>query len=381
MRKLIWVCSCVLLLAYVATYFRTAAFDYQLTHKTWIQVATADGCARLVVVSGDPSASSTAHIVIERDKNSWRHDASAAQWSRVPPWEGPVDTLGTIVLNYQFKAPLAPVLVPLAFMLAIWVMERWGASLGLVWAELWTTPQFGRGAFGIVRRVLLAVSIVFAFGAALLWAASHVDPLPRLCYLGDHVAFVTGEDDFDVSVLFKPSGAGPNAPDKSFAEIIDERIDELGRPKKYCSVQVTRERIAFRYYTADVTSGSVVMPVWHELAVFEFGQDRVELPYVASPLPMTEFGGPVGTTVISTSSATAGLERTVILPLWSLVTLFGPWPLWCFLRGPVRRARRRAAGCCPPCGYNLTGLIDPRCPECGTAFDPESVGWAGKPAC
>ncbi len=27
-------------------------------------------------------------------------------------------------------------------------------------------------------------------------------------------------------------------------------------------------------------------------------------------------------------------------------------------------------GFCSKCGYNLTGLRDPRCPECGTPFDP-----------
>ncbi len=29
---------------------------------------------------------------------------------------------------------------------------------------------------------------------------------------------------------------------------------------------------------------------------------------------------------------------------------------------------------CPTCGYNLTGLADNRCPECGKAFDPRQVG-------
>jgi hypothetical protein len=28
---------------------------------------------------------------------------------------------------------------------------------------------------------------------------------------------------------------------------------------------------------------------------------------------------------------------------------------------------------CPKCGYNLFGLAEQRCPECGTAFDPESL--------
>jgi hypothetical protein len=28
---------------------------------------------------------------------------------------------------------------------------------------------------------------------------------------------------------------------------------------------------------------------------------------------------------------------------------------------------------CPHCGYCLTGLPEPRCPECGLAFDPEQL--------
>ncbi len=42
---------------------------------------------------------------------------------------------------------------------------------------------------------------------------------------------------------------------------------------------------------------------------------------------------------------------------------------WC---GPLRRARRRIAGRCTDCAYNLTGLPEPRCPECGTRASAES---------
>jgi hypothetical protein len=37
------------------------------------------------------------------------------------------------------------------------------------------------------------------------------------------------------------------------------------------------------------------------------------------------------------------------------------------------RSRGLTPGSCKECGYNLFGLPEPRCPECGTAFDMEEV--------
>ena len=51
--------------------------------------------------------------------------------------------------------------------------------------------------------------------------------------------------------------------------------------------------------------------------------------------------------------------------LWAVAVLFGAYPALAFIRGPVRRWRRRKRGLCIHCGYNLTGLTEPRCPECG----------------
>ena len=55
----------------------------------------------------------------------------------------------------------------------------------------------------------------------------------------------------------------------------------------------------------------------------------------------------------------------LIIPLWIPMILVGmpcavAW--W-------RVLRRFAPGHCSKCGYNLTGLPDPRCPECGTGFE------------
>ena len=55
----------------------------------------------------------------------------------------------------------------------------------------------------------------------------------------------------------------------------------------------------------------------------------------------------------------------LIIPLWIPMILVGmpcavAW--W-------RALRRFAPGHCAKCGYNLTGLPEPRCPECGTGFE------------
>ena len=52
-------------------------------------------------------------------------------------------------------------------------------------------------------------------------------------------------------------------------------------------------------------------------------------------------------------------------PLWFPLIFFGAYPTLAFIRGPLRRYRRRKRGLCVKCGYNLTGLTEPRCPECG----------------
>lgn len=58
-------------------------------------------------------------------------------------------------------------------------------------------------------------------------------------------------------------------------------------------------------------------------------------------------------------------------PFWAVATLLFIWPFIAFLRGPVRRWRRRRAGRCPACGYSLRGLDARRCPECGLPFSAE----------
>ena len=45
-----------------------------------------------------------------------------------------------------------------------------------------------------------------------------------------------------------------------------------------------------------------------------------------------------------------------------------------FVRKTSLHRKRRERNKCETCGYNLTGLTEPRCPECGSAFRTREVG-------
>jgi hypothetical protein len=62
----------------------------------------------------------------------------------------------------------------------------------------------------------------------------------------------------------------------------------------------------------------------------------------------------------------SGLDWDVMVPAWSFLLLWlVPMAAWRDLnRARLAQARRRAAGLCPACGYDLRASKD-RCPECG----------------
>ena len=62
-------------------------------------------------------------------------------------------------------------------------------------------------------------------------------------------------------------------------------------------------------------------------------------------------------------------SRRIEIAVWLLWPLFGAWPVWAFVHGPYTRWHRRKHGCCLHCGYDLTGLTKPRCPECGNGVE------------
>ncbi len=61
-----------------------------------------------------------------------------------------------------------------------------------------------------------------------------------------------------------------------------------------------------------------------------------------------------------------GSHAWLAFPVWALLALLVAYPAEAFIRGPLRRYRRRKRGLCPTCEYDLRGSPE-RCPECGNA--------------
>lgn len=54
------------------------------------------------------------------------------------------------------------------------------------------------------------------------------------------------------------------------------------------------------------------------------------------------------------------------ITIWSLLA----YPFFALMLRGNEKSRDDMMNVCKKCGYNLRGLRDPRCPECGTPFDP-----------
>ena len=85
---------------------------------------------------------------------------------------------------------------------------------------------------------------------------------------------------------------------------------------------------------------------------------------------------PFGLRLILTSFAETSSNRGTVWTTHSLhvsyrllVVVFAAYPTIAFIRGPLRRWRRRRKGLCLKCGYDLTGNVSGICPECGMAVE------------
>jgi len=367
MRKLFWIFWSLLLLAFAGSHFRSAAVEYQLTRTIWLQAATGGGGVRLVVLCGDPSATRMSGTVIGRDKDTWRYGLGIGSFGYAV-YHATADLEGTPVDTYRFDFPLLPVLLTLlGLAIAVWALKRWGAPAGLIWEEC-RRKRKGNRLVGVLRTGLLCFLSVLTAITAFLWIAGHVGLPPAWSYLGENFAFATAKPYIGYTFQF-PGDSGLTAMQK-IDQIVSEHEARLERPQHHVSVEVMAGQFAFRYFKADAPARSTSARTQFGFGGFEFLEEGIAAPTVEMLIPPRWF---------ASRGVTLGLERTVMIPAWALLVVLAVWPLWCFLRGPLQHARRRSMGCCIHCGYSLTGLIQPRCPECGKVVDLDGVIPAFRP--
>ena len=87
---------------------------------------------------------------------------------------------------------------------------------------------------------------------------------------------------------------------------------------------------------------------------FRYRDQRVQLPFYTD-------AGPNG--------MRPARIRRVHLPGWVPALAFAAYPVFAFIRGPLRRWRRRRRGLCVNCAYDLTGNVSGVCSECGTKIE------------
>jgi hypothetical protein len=78
-----------------------------------------------------------------------------------------------------------------------------------------------------------------------------------------------------------------------------------------------------------------------------------------------------------------GRWSAIYAPIWVWLLVLWAYPLGKLVLALRARLlvpwRRRRHGLCVRCGYSLRGLPEPRCPECGTPFDPKLRNTGGAP--
>ena len=116
-----------------------------------------------------------------------------------------------------------------------------------------------------------------------------------------------------------------------------------------------------------ITSTRTILFLCHggTLRISHWRESTVSAPTKSVEKSFLGFGFKVS--IRDTPQGRSSRMHRFILPMWFTSLLLVAYPIVALVR-EIRRRRRRRRGFCRKCGYNLTGLSEPRCPECGTPF-------------
>ncbi len=216
----------------------------------------------------------------------------------------------------------------------------------------------------MIRKTVIVTCLLAATAVAGLWANSYrvhvkdVPAVPHPAELEQDPGCARSRDTYDAQ-LIDPAGV--------------VRISQTGShlhqafgPYRSIHVDSFLGRLVFTYSSEAVLRlpPNPVKERRHELGAFAYRHWR-ETPgewswsSTTSPYPSpVRLVGPMTVT-----------GHRIRMPYWFFVVLLACYPAVALFRGPVKAFARRRNGFCGRCGYDLSGLPDATCPECGLGFD------------
>jgi hypothetical protein len=187
-------------------------------------------------------------------------------------------------------------------------------------------------------RLLAIFTALLSLAVAILWADSYRDRFP--------IPLSHPEKDYPKWLVRHVYGYPP--PPALIGMDVSHSFGDPSNIRLHtCEGRVTIHCIS------SVFAGKTFAPiVW---SWGDFAYKRHDWRYLAGATPLPGSGPPLLYDGFEVSS-----------PIWALFILCAAYPTIYFIRGPLRRRKRRRRGQCLECGYDLRGSGG-QCPECGAA--------------
>ncbi len=341
------------------SYVRPLITAFPLSHNTQYRLTVADGNLRLVWLRAEFMASYIGETPLEAYGRMW-DDAQTYPFR----WEQRKVRLfdRTLIDRFEIGCTLfAPLILLLLVLFVVRPIVRHKRRVRFILAELWhASNRQGRTVWRCCRHLVLAGLTFGAMVTALAWAVSY-DWIPhsiqraidsrseQIFWSADSATLLIGTGPFAEPLHSVTVFGGTIALASSFRVPTDTVVPT--RDMEHAGFG-WKQGIRPPLSLYDGLNGGTA----EEMAVHY----RVNRHWLT---PAT----------IEKLFRTKEHVRSVWFPLWAPFALCSIWPVLAFFRGPWQRSGRRIKGLCLGCGYNLTGLVEPRCPECGRPTPPGQI--------
>lgn len=327
------------------SYVRPLNTAFSVSHDTQCRLTVVDGNLRLFWLRAEFMASYIGETPLDAYGSTW--DDVQTYYFR---WEQRKVRLidRTLIDRFEIGCTLhAPLIFLLLVLLVVRPALKHPRRVWLILGELWhSSNRQGSTAWRWCRRTVLASLTCGAMVTALVLAISYhgIPDSIRRAIESRAMSIIP----YDRGVTLVGVGTEP---------FLEHSL----------LVTLTDGTITFAYRSR-VPKGTVVPTRDMELAGFGWNQP-IHAPYHMCGWAATGLTAKQRRTIDTTEA----YSLRVWFPLWVPFALCSIWPVLAFSRGPWRRSGRRIKGFCLGCGYNLTGLVEPRCPECGRPTPPGQI--------